>query len=200
MVVIVMPLVVIMKDKVEELSNIGIKTFAIGTGDEEVIDEGATTGGDRTDFVAQEWESRIIEFGFEFEFEFELDFELEFELDFELEYIKIQQTEYFVMFDKRDQSVLSFIEWYFFLFLLCLHVPQMTPWQRKIFAFHPKRVQNPWFYTRKREEEHPRTFARELPFLTLGRDANHVWSPYDTFIGSHSQLTNFLDRCGDVLI
>ena len=45
---IVMPLVLIMKDKVEELSNIGIKTFAIGTGDEEVIDEGATTGGDRT--------------------------------------------------------------------------------------------------------------------------------------------------------
>ena len=43
-----MPLVLIMKDKVEELSNIGIKTFAIGTGDEEVIDEGATTGGDRT--------------------------------------------------------------------------------------------------------------------------------------------------------
>ena len=40
-----MPLVLIMKDKVEELSNIGI---AIGTGDEEVIDEGATTGGDRT--------------------------------------------------------------------------------------------------------------------------------------------------------
>ena len=41
---------------------------------------------------------------------------------------KIQQTEYFVMFDKRDQSVLSFIEWYFFsFFLLCLHVPQMTP-------------------------------------------------------------------------
>ena len=37
-----------MKDKVEELSNIGIKTFDIGTGDEEVIDEGATTGGDRT--------------------------------------------------------------------------------------------------------------------------------------------------------
>ena len=37
-----------MKDKVEELSNIGIKTFAIGTGEEEVIDEGATTGGDRT--------------------------------------------------------------------------------------------------------------------------------------------------------
>ena len=26
----------------------GIKTFAIGTGDEEAIDEGATTGGDRT--------------------------------------------------------------------------------------------------------------------------------------------------------
>ena len=38
----------IIKGKVEELSNIGIKTFAIGTGDEEVIDEGATTGGDRT--------------------------------------------------------------------------------------------------------------------------------------------------------
>ena len=36
------------KDKVEELSNIGLKTFAIGTGEEEVIDEGATTGGDRT--------------------------------------------------------------------------------------------------------------------------------------------------------
>ena len=34
--------------KVEELSNIGIKTFAIGTGDEEVIDKGVTTGGDRT--------------------------------------------------------------------------------------------------------------------------------------------------------
>ena len=43
-----MPLVLIMKEKVEELSNIGIKTFAIGTGDEEVIDEGATTGGDST--------------------------------------------------------------------------------------------------------------------------------------------------------
>ena len=39
MVVIVMPLVLIIKDKVEELSNIGIKTFAIGTGDEEVNDE-----------------------------------------------------------------------------------------------------------------------------------------------------------------
>ena len=37
-----------MIDKVEELSNIGIKTFAIGTGDEEAIDEGATTGGDGT--------------------------------------------------------------------------------------------------------------------------------------------------------
>ena len=42
-----LPLVLIMKDKVEELSNIGIKTFAIGTGDKEAIDEGATTGGDR---------------------------------------------------------------------------------------------------------------------------------------------------------
>ena len=41
-------LVLIMKDKVEELFNMGIKTFAIGTGDEEAIDEGATTGGDRT--------------------------------------------------------------------------------------------------------------------------------------------------------
>ena len=37
-----------MKDKVEELSNIGIKAFAIGTGDEEVIDDGATIGGDHT--------------------------------------------------------------------------------------------------------------------------------------------------------
>ena len=43
-----MPLVLKMKDKVEELSNIGIKTFAIGTGDEEAIDGGATIGGDRT--------------------------------------------------------------------------------------------------------------------------------------------------------
>ena len=49
-VVIVMPLVLIMKDKVEELSNIGIKTFAIGTGDEEAIDEGATTGGESFGF------------------------------------------------------------------------------------------------------------------------------------------------------
>ena len=72
--------------------------------------------------VMPTWESRIIEFGFEFELEFELelDFELEFELDFELEYIKIQQTEYFVMFDKRDQSVLSFIEWCFFSFFFCV--------------------------------------------------------------------------------
>ena len=38
----------IMKDKVEELSYIGIKAFVIGTGDEEVIDEGATIGSDRT--------------------------------------------------------------------------------------------------------------------------------------------------------
>ena len=37
-----------MKDKDEELSNIGIKTFAIGTGDEEVINEGVTIGGDCT--------------------------------------------------------------------------------------------------------------------------------------------------------
>ena len=37
-----------MKDKVEELSNMGIKAFAIVTGDEEVIDKGATIGGDRT--------------------------------------------------------------------------------------------------------------------------------------------------------
>ena len=36
-----------LKEKVEELSNIGIKTFAISTGDEEAIDEGATTGSDR---------------------------------------------------------------------------------------------------------------------------------------------------------
>ena len=47
-VVIVRLLVLIVKDKVEELSNTDIKTFAIGTGDEEVIDEGVTTGGDRT--------------------------------------------------------------------------------------------------------------------------------------------------------
>ena len=37
-VVIVRLLVLIMKDKVEELSNTDIKTFAIGTGDAEVID------------------------------------------------------------------------------------------------------------------------------------------------------------------
>ena len=54
-VVIVMPLVLIMKDKVEELTNIGIKTFAIGTGDEEVIDEGANVrSANLLDFVAQE--------------------------------------------------------------------------------------------------------------------------------------------------
>ena len=47
-VVIVRLLVLIMKDKVEELSNTDIKTFAISTGDEEVIDEGVTTDGDCT--------------------------------------------------------------------------------------------------------------------------------------------------------
>ena len=76
--------------------------------------EKLSSGLDQRTACNDEWrifsfrESRIIEFGFEFE----LDFELEFE------YIKIQQeTEYFVMFDKRDQSVLSFSEWYFFSFV-----------------------------------------------------------------------------------
>ena len=47
-VVIVTPLVLIMKDKVEELSNLGLKAFAIVTGDEEVFAEGATLVDDRT--------------------------------------------------------------------------------------------------------------------------------------------------------
>ena len=50
-IVIVMPLVLIMKDKVDELynlDNLGLKAFAIGTRDEEVFTEGATIGGDRT--------------------------------------------------------------------------------------------------------------------------------------------------------
>ena len=37
-----MPLVLIMKDKDEELSNLGFKTFAIGTRDEDVFAEGVT--------------------------------------------------------------------------------------------------------------------------------------------------------------
>ena len=36
-VVIVMPLVLIMKDKVKELSNLGLRTFTIVAGDEEVF-------------------------------------------------------------------------------------------------------------------------------------------------------------------
>ena len=47
-VVIVTPLMLIMKDKVEELSNLGLKAFAIGTGDEEVFAEGASLVDDRT--------------------------------------------------------------------------------------------------------------------------------------------------------
>ena len=43
-VVIIMPLVLIMKDKDEELPNLGLKAFAIGTGDEKVFAEGATVG------------------------------------------------------------------------------------------------------------------------------------------------------------
>ena len=36
------------KDKVDELSNLGLKAFAIGAEDEEVFTEGATSVGDRT--------------------------------------------------------------------------------------------------------------------------------------------------------
>ena len=42
-----LPLVLIMKDKVKELSNC-IKVFAIGAGDKEVFAEGTTSVGDRT--------------------------------------------------------------------------------------------------------------------------------------------------------
>ena len=43
-----MSLVLILKDKDEELSNLGLKAFIIGTGDEDVFAEGARLGGDRT--------------------------------------------------------------------------------------------------------------------------------------------------------
>ena len=46
-VVIVTPLV-LMKDKVGKLSNLGLKAFAIGTGNEEVFAEGASLVDDRT--------------------------------------------------------------------------------------------------------------------------------------------------------
>ena len=38
----------IKKDKVEELSNLGFKAFALCSGDEEVFAEGATSVGNRT--------------------------------------------------------------------------------------------------------------------------------------------------------
>ena len=38
----------IMKDKVKELSNLGLKAFAIGAGDEEVFAEDDSSIGDRT--------------------------------------------------------------------------------------------------------------------------------------------------------
>ena len=46
-VIIVTPLVLIMKDKIKELSNC-IKVFAIGAGDEEVFAEDDSSVGDRT--------------------------------------------------------------------------------------------------------------------------------------------------------
>ena len=48
-----------MKDKVKELSNLGLKAFAIGAEDEEVFAEDDSSVGDRTvgeslEFVAQD--------------------------------------------------------------------------------------------------------------------------------------------------
>ena len=47
-VVFVTPLMLIMKDKVKELSNLGIKAFAIGVGDEEVFADDGSSVGNRT--------------------------------------------------------------------------------------------------------------------------------------------------------
>ena len=46
--VIVTPLVLLMKDKVKELSNVGLKAFAIGVWDEEVFAEDDSSIGNRT--------------------------------------------------------------------------------------------------------------------------------------------------------
>ena len=43
-----MPLVSIMREKVEEIANLGLKAFAIGAGDKEGFPEGATSVGERT--------------------------------------------------------------------------------------------------------------------------------------------------------
>lgn len=48
MVVTVMLLVSIMKDKVDELSNLGLKAFSIRTGCKEGFTEGYTSVGDHT--------------------------------------------------------------------------------------------------------------------------------------------------------
>ena len=47
-IVIVTPLMLIMKDKVKELSNLGIKVFAIGNGDKEVFTDDSSSVGDCT--------------------------------------------------------------------------------------------------------------------------------------------------------
>ena len=52
MAVIVTPLVSMMKDNVEELSNLGLKPFAIGTGDKEGLTEGSTSVSNRTGITA----------------------------------------------------------------------------------------------------------------------------------------------------
>ena len=44
-VVSVTPLLLVKKDKVEELSNLGLKLCAVGAGEEEVFAEGATSVG-----------------------------------------------------------------------------------------------------------------------------------------------------------
>ena len=56
-VVIVTPLVLIMEDKVKELSNLGLKAFAIGAGDEEVFAEDDSSVGDLLEFVAQDYQA-----------------------------------------------------------------------------------------------------------------------------------------------
>ena len=48
MVVIVTPLVLMLKDKVNELSNLGLKAFAIGAQDEEVFADNDSSVGDCT--------------------------------------------------------------------------------------------------------------------------------------------------------
>ena len=53
-------LLVIMQDNNEGLSNLGLKAFAIGTGDKKVFAEGATIGGNRTVSESFSQELRIF--------------------------------------------------------------------------------------------------------------------------------------------